>query len=131
MFNWLFKTESESKKLNNKELLCNAILLQNIHEVENLLNSSIDPSIDDNIMILTACSIGNCEIVKLLLQDPRINPCEAFKLCYKKQQIQMIEILLSDNRIICNNKYFDNIDLNTSNNNMILLINKKLRALNN
>ncbi|PRP80658.1 putative ankyrin [Planoprotostelium fungivorum] len=68
-----------------------------------LLSDRVDPSADDNKIIIEAASLGYTEMVRLLLADPRVDPSaqdnEAFKLAVIRGHIEIVRVLLSDPRV--------------------------------
>lgn len=47
-----------------------------LERVKELLKNGVDPSINNNWAITTACAYGHANIVEMLLQDERVNPAD-------------------------------------------------------
>ncbi len=63
----------------------------------------MDPSDTDNYAIKWASENGYLEIVKLLLQDPRVDPSDtdnyAIKIASFKRHLEVVKLLLQDPRV--------------------------------
>jgi ankyrin repeat protein len=65
-----------------------------------LKDPRIDPTVDDNGLILVAAEDGNIEIVKLLLKDPRIiSATDALEGAIKYRHRDVIELLLQSPKV--------------------------------
>jgi hypothetical protein len=68
-----------------------------------LADSRIDPSFDNNEMIISVSEKGHTEFVKLLLKDPRVDPTannnKALKSAVKLKHYNIIKLLLNDPRV--------------------------------
>lgn len=65
-------------------------------------NDKFDPSKENNNIFIKACISGYTEIVKKLLRDPRVNPCDQNNkaiICASEQENGIFEILMDDSRI--------------------------------
>jgi hypothetical protein len=62
------------------------MLLKNFLKLKKLLlkDKRVDPSANNNLAIMEACSIGNFKAVKLLLKDKRVNGSLAIPAAKKK-----------------------------------------------
>ena len=83
-----------------------AVLNNNFNQVELLLkNVNIDPSGNDGSSFRAAAKYGYTNIVKLLLNDSRVDPSEwndhdyAFRSASENGHLEIIKILLEDHRI--------------------------------
>lgn len=69
----------------------------------------IDPTAQDNSAIRLAAEHGRAEVVRLLLQDERVDPTDALQYAVRQGHAAVVELLLRDNRVdpsIGNNKAF-------------------------
>jgi len=66
----------QNSNLSNEQKFINGCKYGFIWLVQDILNKGVDPSIYNNIGILLACENGYIDIVKLLLQDKRVNPTD-------------------------------------------------------
>ena len=66
----------QNSNLSNEQKFINGCKYGFIWLVQDILNKGVDPSIYNNIGILLACENGHIDIVKLLLQDKRVNPTD-------------------------------------------------------
>lgn len=68
-----------------------------------LLHIGVDPSLDDNQAFKSACSIGQAEVVKLLLADERVDPTadknDALSQAVLKGRCEIVKLLLADKRV--------------------------------
>jgi len=75
----------------------------NIENIKELLKQGWDPSVDRNDPFFIACQYGQIEIVKLLLQDKRVNPAShdnsAIAEACREGNIEVINLLLKDSRV--------------------------------
>ena len=75
----------------------------NLDDIKELLDTGWDPSTDNNFAIRYSCDLGYIEVVKLLLQDKRVNPSDwdnwALKWSYTNGHMEILKILLQDSRI--------------------------------
>lgn len=66
-------------------------------------NNLADPSTDNNIALVTACSYGFFKIVNLLLSDNRVNPEDnentAIKLAYEYEHFDIVDLLWKYERV--------------------------------
>jgi len=69
--------------------------------VEEALQEGADPSFDDQSAFNIACDYGNIEIVKLLLNDKRIDPSDltGFMWALESNHYNIMELLLKDDRV--------------------------------
>lgn len=73
--------------------------------VEVLLKQpGVDPSVDDNYVIIKSCKYGYIDIVLLLLQDPRVDPSaqngRPIILASRKGHLNVVKLLSRDPRVI-------------------------------
>ena len=71
--------------------------------VKNLIDKGFDPSIDDNYAIQLASYNGHTEVVKLLLDDPRVDPTVgnnfAIRMSSEYNHPDVVKLLLQDERV--------------------------------
>ena len=65
---------------------------------------SVDPSVDNNHAIKSASLFGQLEVVRLLLEDPRVDPNEChlnspLELACDHGHIEIVRLLLTDSRV--------------------------------
>jgi hypothetical protein len=80
--------------------LANVINTGNISAVSILLNIGDDPSEYDNEAIINAVKLGNTEIVRLLLSDPRVDPsARNNQAIINAKNTSIIRLLLNDKKV--------------------------------
>lgn len=83
------------------EQFLDAVESGNTEKVKQFL--SIDPSYKDNLLIRRASALGFYDIVKLLLQDPRVDPGayanEAIRMAVNGKHPRVVNLLLEDSRV--------------------------------
>jgi len=74
-----------------------------VNKIEKLLKSGWDPSVNNNTSISVASDYGYLEIVKLLLQDDRVDPTTSdyhpLRWSIINNHLEVFKTLLSDNRV--------------------------------
>jgi hypothetical protein len=74
-----------------------------VEEVKRLIKKGIDPSGDNNSAIRWASYNGHIEVVKLLLQDPRVDPSDgdnyAIRYASSNGYTEVVKLLLQDPRV--------------------------------
>ena len=72
-------------------------------EVKRLLDSGVDPSVNNNEAIRKASENGHTEVVKVLLADNRVDPSvrdnEAIREASYKDHSEIVKVLLADDRV--------------------------------
>ena len=80
-----------------------AILAQDVNTVQRMLQEGLDPSFGDQDPIYRATYVGNLEIVRLLLQDPRVDPSardqQPIKNACAYGNTAIVQLLLQDQRV--------------------------------
>ena len=68
---------------------------------QDLHRSSIDPSVDNNMALFYAAMHGYTDLVRMLLQDPRVDPsgAEVMETACLEGQAEVVELLLEDPRV--------------------------------
>lgn len=82
-----------------------AIRMSDTRLLQYLLHvNSEDPSIKDDYALRYACDLGNIEIVKILLNDPRVSPNsfnnEAIKIASKRGHVAVVNALIDHDKFI-------------------------------
>jgi len=71
--------------------------------VGGLIKEGFDPSVRNNHAIGWASGNGRLEVVKLLLQDPRVDPSTydnyAIQVASEKGRLEAVKLLLQDERV--------------------------------
>lgn len=116
-FNEIIKTNkyiyylSKNNKNNLLKTVCNNYIDNNIlnlsinyiNIIKLLLKYGADPTYDWNILIITFCIKGNIELVKLLLENSRVDPSIYNNYCImmasERGHTEIVKILLKDNRV--------------------------------
>jgi len=78
------------------------IKLNYVEILTGLIKEGFDPSADDNYAIKYASENGHLEVVKLLLQDPRVDPIDnnyAIQVASKNSHSEVVKLLLQDPRV--------------------------------
>ena len=69
-----------------------------------LIKKGIDPSFDKDVCIMTVCKYNYLDVLKVLLEDPRVNPSTKSNYCLERairyKNKTMFDILTSDKRTI-------------------------------
>jgi len=76
---------------------------QDLDSVKELIQKGVDPSVNNNVVLVWASYFGYSDIVELLLNDSRVDPSdkhnEALKVAIRKGHINIVKLLLNDSRI--------------------------------
>ncbi len=91
-------------KLNEHEYIYEASKCKSLDILMFLINDlHMDPSVKDNLAIITASEYGNIEVVRLLLSDKRVDPSaqnnQAIINASKWGELEVVRLLLSDKRV--------------------------------
>lgn len=99
------KSYREISNYNSKmyDVFHNEILLNHVVIIKELLKRGYDPSINDNILINEASSLGRLEIVKILVQHPHVSPLnyrnKPVNAASSKGHIEVVRFLIQDPRV--------------------------------
>jgi len=92
-----------NKVLKYKKDFYKMVKLNYVEIVAGLIKEGFDPSHNDNYAIQLASRNGHLEVVKLLLQDPRVDPSAddnyAIELAFRKGHLEVVKLLLQDPRV--------------------------------
>jgi ankyrin repeat protein len=74
-----------------------------LERVKELLMNGVDPSINNNWAISTACACGHANIVEMLLRDERVNPADQNNRAIRSASYYgntiIVKLLLQDGRV--------------------------------
>src|SRR5687768_15300647 len=71
----------------------------NIVVVKDLLAKGVDPAAYNNLAIRYACKNGHTDIVKMLLNDTRVDHNYAIRVACYNGHIDIVKLLLADTRV--------------------------------